>query len=170
MDQIILYVKGAVILFLLLSIFVELVPENSCRKYVRFFAQFILVLSLVSPFFSGNGKESEFMESVRYESFLQNVEEARLNAEKMASQSDKDYMKKYEEKALAEDVRQLAEENDFAVKEIVAEMTESYQIERIYMKIAEPEEKKTETGKETLKKKLIGYYQLREDQIEIECD
>ena len=170
MDQIILYVKGAVILFLLLSIFVELVPENSCRKYVRFFAQFILVLSLVSPFFSGNGKESEFMKAVRYESFLQNVEEARLNAEKMASQSDKDYMKKYEEKALAEDVRQLAEENDFAVKEIVAEMTESYQIERIYMKIAEPEEKKTETGKETLKKKLIGYYQLREDQIEIECD
>lgn len=170
MDQIILYVKGAVILFLLLSIFVELVPENSCRKYVRFFAQFILVLSLVSPFFSGNGKESEFMKSVRYESFLQNVEEARLNAEKMASQSDKDYMKKYEEKALAEDVRQLAEENDFTVKEIVAEMTESYQIERIYMKIAEPEEKKTETGKETLKKKLIGYYQLREDQIEIECD
>ena len=170
MDQIILYVKGAVILFLLLSIFVELVPENSCRKYVRFFAQFILVLSLVSPFFSGNGKESEFMKAVRYESFLQNVEEARLNAEKMASQSDKDYMKKYEEKALAEDVRQLAEENDFTVKEIVAEMTESYQIERIYMKIAEPEEKKTETGKETLKKKLIGYYQLREDQIEIECD
>lgn len=170
MDQIILYVKGAVILFLLLSIFVELVPENSCRKYVRFFAQFILVLSLVSPFFSGNGKESEFMKSVRYESFLQNVEEARLNAEKMASQSDKDYMKEYEEKALAEDVRQLAEENDFTVKEIVAEMTESYQIERIYMKIAEPEEKKTETGKETLKKKLIGYYQLREDQIEIECD
>ena len=170
MDQIILYVKGAVILFLLLSIFVELVPENSCRKYVRFFAQFILVLSLVSPFFSGNGKESEFMKAVRYESFLQNVEEARLNAEKMASQSDKDYMKKYEEKALAEDVRQLAEENDFTVKEIVAEMTESYQIERIYMKIAEPEEKKTETGKETLKKKLIGYYQLREDQIEIDCD
>ena len=170
MDQIILYVKGVVILSLLLSIFVELVPENSCRKYVRFFAQFILVLSLVSPFFSGNGKESEFMKAVRYESFLQNVEEARLNAEKMASQSDKDYMKKYEEKALAEDVRQLAEENDFTVKEIVAEMTESYQIERIYMKIAEPEEKKTETGKETLKKKLIGYYQLREDQIEIECD
>ena len=170
MAQIILYVKGAVILFLLLSIIVELVPENSCRKYVRFFAQFILVLSLVSPFFSGNGKESEFMKAVRYESFLQNVEEARLNAEKMASQSDKDYMKKYEEKALAEDVRQLAEENDFTVKEIVAEMTESYQIERIYMKIAEPEEKKTETGKETLKKKLIGYYQLREDQIEIECD
>ena len=37
MDQIILYVKGVVILSLLLSIFVELVPENSCRKYVRFF-------------------------------------------------------------------------------------------------------------------------------------
>ena len=170
MDQIILYVKGVVILSLLLSIFVELVPENSCRKYVHFFSQFILVLGLVSPFFSGDGRESGFMESIRYESFLQNVEEARLNAEKMVSQSDKDYMKEYEEKALAEDVRQLAEENDFTVKEIVAEMTESYQIERIYMKIAEPEEKKTETGKETLKKKLIGYYQLREDQIEIDCD
>ena len=170
MDQIILYVKGVVILSLLLSIFVELVPENSCRKYVRFFAQFILVLSLVSPFFSGDGKESEFMKSVRYESFLQNVEEARLNAEKMVSQSDKDYMKEYEEKALAEDVRQLAEENDFTVREIVAEMTESYQIDRIYVRIAEPEEKNTETGKETLKEMLIGYYQLHEDQIEIDCD
>lgn len=170
MDQIILYVKGVVILSLLLSIFVELVPENSCRKYVRFFAQFILVLGLVSPFFSGDGRESGFMESIRYESFLQNVEEARLNAEKMVSQSDKDYMKEYEEKALAEDVRQLAEENDFTVREIVAEMTESYQIDRIYVRIAEPEEKNTENGKETLKEMLIGYYQLHEDQIEIEYD
>ena len=92
-------------------------------------------------------------------------------------------MKKYED-AIALDVTQMAQEENFAVKEIAVEMTENYEIKCIRMTLANPVKEGIVIGKvvledgqkkqasedrayKKLKEKLVSYYQLSEEQLDI---
>ena len=97
---------------------------------------------------------------------------------------DNDYYVKKYENALALDMTQMAQEENLAVKEIEVEMTENYEIKCIRMTLTNPvkegivigkvvldEEKTKETSEDgaykKLKEKLVSYYQLSEDQLDI---
>lgn len=47
MNGIFSYLKSYVILFLVLTILLEMVPKAGMQKYIRFFSQMILALSLI---------------------------------------------------------------------------------------------------------------------------
>lgn len=111
------------------------------------------------------------------------MEEVQSDAEKIAYLDNDHYVKKYED-AIALDVTQMAQEENFAVKEIAVEMTENYEIKCIHMTLTNPVKEGIVIGKvvledgqkkqasedgayKKLKEKLVSYYQLSEEQLDI---
>ena len=125
MNGIFSYLKSYVILFLVLTILLEMVPKAGMQKYIRFFSQMILVFGLLYPVLGWMGESDAFLEKIEYQSFLQKMEEVQSDAEKITYLDNDHYVKKYED-AIALDVTQMAQEENFAVKEIAVEMTEMY--------------------------------------------
>ena len=177
MNGIFSYLKSYVILFLVLTILLEMVPKAGMQKYIRFFSQMILVFGLLYPVLGWMG------ESDAFQSFLQKMEEVQSDAEKIAYLDNDHYVKKYED-AIALDVTQMAQEENFAVKEIAVEMTENYEIKCIRMTLTNPVKEGIVIGKvvledgqkkqasedgayKKLKEKLVSYYQLSEEQLDI---
>ena len=128
-------------------------------------------------------KLTAFLEKIEYQSFLQKMEEVQSDAEKITYLDNDHYVKKYED-AIALDVTQMAQEENFAVKEIAVEMTENYEIKCIRMTLTNPvkegivigkvvleDEQKKQTSEDSaykkLKEKLVSYYQLSEEQLDI---
>ena len=164
MNGIFSYLKSYVILFLVLTILLEMVPKAGMQKYIRFFSQMILAFGLLYPVLGWMGESDAFLEKITY---LDNNH----------------YVKKYED-AIALDVTQMAQEENFAVKEIAVEMTENYEIKCIRMTLANPVKEGIVIGKvvledgqkkqasedgayKKLKEKLVSYYQLSEEQLDI---
>ena len=147
MNGIFSYLKSYVILFLVLTILLEMVPKAGMQKYIRFFSQMILVFGLLYPVLGWMGESDAFLEKIEYQSFLQ-------------------------------------KEENFAVKEIAVEMTENYEIKCIRMTLTNPVKEGIVIGKvvledgqkkqasedgayKKLKEKLVSYYQLSEEQLDI---
>lgn len=186
MNGILSYFRSNVILFFVITVLLQLVPKGNLQKYIQFFTSLLLVFGVFYPVLNSMGKSDDFLEKIQYESFLQQLEEISLDAEKIVYVSNDSYIQKYED-AIALDITQMAEEENFAVKEIEVKMTETYQIDRIYMRVKNQakediligkvvlgddtnEEKKAEDGAyRKLKEKLINYYQLSEGQLDIVC-
>lgn len=53
MNGIFSYLKSYVILFLVLTILLEMVPKAGMQKYIRFFSQMILAFGLLYPVLGG---------------------------------------------------------------------------------------------------------------------
>ena len=183
MNGIFSYLKSYVILFLVLTILLEMVPKAGMQKYIRFFSQMILVFGLLYPVLGWMGESDAFLEKIEYQSFLQKMEEVQTDAEKITYLDNDRYVKKYED-AIALDVTQMAQEENFAVKEIAVEMTENYEIKCIRMTLTNPVKEGIVIGKvvledgqkkqasedrayKKLKEKLVSYYQLSEEQLDI---
>ena len=183
MNGIFSYLKSYVILFLVLTILLEMVPKAGMQKYIRFFSQMILAFGLLYPVLGWMGESDAFLEKIEYQSFLQKMEEVQTDAEKITYLGNDHYVKKYED-AIALDVTQMAQEENFAVKEIAVEMTENYEIKCIRMTLANPVKEGIVIGKvvledgqkkqasedsayKKLKEKLVSYYQLSEEQLDI---
>lgn len=183
MNGIFSYLKSYVILFLVLTILLEMVPKAGMQKYIRFFSQMILVFGLLYPVLGWMGESDAFLEKIEYQSFLQKMEEVQSDAEKIAYLDNDHYVKKYED-AIALDATQMAQEENFAVKEIAVEMTENYEIKCIRMTLTNPVKEGIVIGKvvledgqkkqasedgayKKLKEKLVSYYQLSEEQLDI---
>lgn len=182
MDGIVSYLKSYMILFLILTVLLETVPKTDMRKYIRFFSRMILVFGLLYPVFGWAGESDAFLEKIQYQSFLQKLEEENLNAERIAYLGNDFYVKKYKD-AIALDATKIAQDENFTVKEITVDMTENYEIEHICMRLGNPEKEGVVIGKvvfgeekkkkqednsyRRLKEKLISYYQLSEDQLDI---
>ena len=158
MNGIFSYLKSYVILFLVLTILLEMVPKAGMQKYIRFFSQMILVIGLLYPVLGWMGESDAYLDNDLY-------------------------VKKYED-AIALDVTQMAQEENFAVKEIAVEMTENYEIKCIRMPLTTPVKEGIVIGKvvledgqkkqasedgayKKLKEKLVSYYQLSEEQLDI---
>ena len=183
MNGIFSYLKSYVILFLVLTILLEMVPKAGMQKYIRFFSQMILVFGLLYPVLGWMGESDAFLEKIEYQSFLQKMEEVQSDAKKITYLDNDHYVKKYED-AIALDVTQMAQDENFAVKEIAVEMTENYEIKCIRMTLTNPVKEGIVIGKvvledgqkkqasedgayKKLKEKLVSYYQLSEEQLDI---
>ena len=175
------YMKGYLILFFILMVLTE-AAGGHYRKYISFFARMLLVLGLLYPVLNWTGEADMLKQQIEYETFWQQLEEARLYAEKITYQDN--YVKSYED-AIALDMTQMAESYQFAVKEITVTMTKQYEIDRVEMTLSDPEKENIVIGKiewngeeqketqtkeyayQKLKEQLIRYYQLSEEQLDI---
>ena len=173
MNEIFSYLKSYVILFLVLTILLEMVPKAGMQKYIRFFSQMILVFGLLYPVLGWMGESDAFLEKIEYQSFLQKMEEVQSDAEKITYLDNDHYVKKYED-AIALDVTQMAQEENFAVKEIKCiRMTLTNPVREgiVIGKVVLEDEQKKQTSEDSaykkLKEKLVSYYQLSEEQLDI---
>ena len=64
MNGIFSYLKSYVILFLVLTILLEMVPKAGMQKYIRFFSQMILVFGLLYPVLGWMGESDAFLEKI----------------------------------------------------------------------------------------------------------
>lgn len=184
MNALLSYMKSYIVLFLVIMILVQMIPQNHLHKYIHFFARMILVFGLLCPVMDRIGKSDVFLEQIQYETFLQQLEEISTDAEKITYIDNGYYVEKYED-AIEFDIVQMAQNFDFAVKDITVTMTEQYEIKKIRMELGNPSEEGIVIGKVTLqdekekqaqpdeaaykklKEQLIGYYQIPEEQLEI---
>lgn len=178
-----LYVKGFIVLFVVLTVLLHLPPQENYRKYIRFFSELILTMALLSPVLSVFCDSDEFLELIAYEAF---AEELSMVSEDMQhiQYLYADYHKEAYEDAIGEDVKRIAEGYHFKVQEVAVKLSEDYVVEYITLRISEDDaeqvvieqvnvmreeraaDEEPVNGK-GLKAELMTYYQLEEGEIEI---
>ena len=88
------YIKGFLVLFLLIKVLLYFVPKNCFAKYISFFSGVILVLGILNPFLRLFGQEEKFLKSFQY----QDWEEAFLEISKEAEEIQKEGIEQLEKK------------------------------------------------------------------------
>ena len=179
------YVRGFLVLFVLLQLLLYLPPGKTYQKYIRFFAELILTLGLLSPVLSFLYDSEEFLAMIDYEEFTEEVSQVARDMERMEYINNEGYLQEYE-RAIAEDVRLLASQTGeaygYQVQDAQVSLGEDYTITEIRLWIAEqtkaqivigkitPEDddgKETEAVYAGLIQKLSDYYQVDTSAIEI---
>lgn len=188
------YIRGFIALFILMTILVYLVPGENFKKYIRFFSEIILTFGFLFPVLSFICDSDQFLETIRYEEFTENLSELSRDADKIAYIHNDYYIEEYES-AIEEDVKRIAGQYGFAATDVAVHMTEQYTVDHISLSIAEgTEEEKSviekievnvgafsgegtladagnnreESVYAKLKEELVTYYQLDEALIEIQ--
>lgn len=177
------YVRGFIALFLLLMVLLHLPPGKSYQKYIRFFAELILTIALLTPVLSVVCDSEEFLRRIDYEEFTEELEELSKDMQHMEYLYE-DYHKAAYEKAIAEDVKRIAEEQGFFVQEVLVQLSSEYAVEHISLRVTEDEINQVviervvleNTAREEneniicskLRQELMEFYQLDESKIEIQ--
>lgn len=183
------YIRGFIVLFVLLALLLYLPPGKEYQKYIRFFAQLLLVLSILSPFLSIICGDEEFMDKIAYEEFMENLDELSRDTQKIEYMQN-DYYREQYEFAAAQDVKQIAgqelSEYGLCAQDVAVRMGEDYTIEEISVQIKKrdadditvgeilisgDEEGKGEEDEAVyavLRQKLARYYQMEESKIKIQ--
>lgn len=186
------YVRSFITLFVLLGLLLYLPPGKSYQKYIRFFAEMILTISLMSPVMSIFFDSTEFLERIEYAEFMESLSEISRDMEKIEYINNDGYKKEYEE-AIAADVRVVAEKyieeenmasgEESCVQDVEVTLGDDYTVEQMQLWIAKERggeivigqiilqdgsQGETEDEKyAALKKELSGYYQIETDRITI---
>lgn len=179
------YMRGFVVLFVLLVLLTHLTPKSGYQKYVRFFAELILTIGIVSPVLSVFFDDEKFLEQIAYEEFTGNLEEITKDMGRMEYMHKDYYIEEYE-KAIAVDVARMAEDYGFAVGEVKVQLSGEYTVEAIRLLLSDGGEERVviepivigeaeveSRGGETevlyahLVRELMEYYRMEESQIQI---
>ena len=181
MEQFFSYIKSCLVIFLIITVLDHMIPGEKYRKYVQFFSRLVLVMGILYPCLVWSGESDRLLQKIQADAFWQKLEEIQINAENSSFFGTGEVISYYE-KAVEADISQIVLQENMRVKEISVDMTEAYEIEKIRMVVekngeddvvigkividGQPETKEDEAYRE-LKRKLIGYYQLSEDQLEL---
>lgn len=139
------YVKGFIVLFVLLTLLLYLPPGKTYQKYIRFFTELILTIGMLVPFFSNLFNGEEFLALIEYDTFTENLSEVSKDMEQIAYIHNDYYIEEYE-RAIGEDVcmivEPIAEKYGLSVRETKVHMTEKYVIDQVELWIADQTEDK----------------------------
>lgn len=141
MENVIGWIKGIVILFVLLAAFLYLVPNKQYKKYIQFFMEMVIVIAVITPISKVVYANQNFEEMIHYTQFWQEMENAQKDAGKMSFLKT-DYYKKEYEQAIGEDMTQMAQDKGFDVKNIQVSLTNTYDLDRVSMKICKKDDEK----------------------------
>jgi stage III sporulation protein AF len=184
MENVISWIKGIVVLFVLLAAFLYLVPNKQYKKYIQFFMEMIIVIAVITPISKVVYANQDFEEMIHYTQFWQEMENAQKDAGKMSFLKT-DYYKKEYEQAIGEDMTQMAQDKGFAVKNIQVSLTSNYELEKVSMNICKKEDEKQVSIEPVivkgsliantknasvyhdLQEKIKEFYHLKDDQIAI---
>ena len=86
------YIKGYLVLYVVLMILIQMIPREGFRKYIRFFSEMILVIGILTPMLQFFGKEDFFLEKINYEAFMEELEEVSSEAEEIVFTENQEYL------------------------------------------------------------------------------
>ncbi len=178
------FVRDFIVLFVVLMILLQLPTQENYRKYIRFFAELILTMALLSPVLTIFGDSDEFLKMIEYEAFSKELAMVSADMEHIEYLYEDYHREKYEE-VIGEEVKRIAEEYDFCVQEAAVELSEDYKVEHMTLRISERDAKQVVIepveavgavenvvdeeviADRGLKAKLVEYYGVEEKEIEI---
>ena len=82
------YMRGFVILFVLLVLLSYLPPGKQYRKYIRFYAQLLMVLAALRPLFVLFGGKDTFYEKMAYAQCMEKLSEFSRDTQKTDESAD----------------------------------------------------------------------------------
>ncbi len=136
MQSILDWMKGIVILFVVLSALIHLVPREQYKKYVRFFAELVLVIAVIAPVAKVIYRSGDLDELIHYSQFWQEMENQKKDMEKLEFTGEDAYRKEYE-KAIGADITQMAEDKGYPVKSVLVTLNNAYELTQVDLTIGE---------------------------------
>lgn len=136
MQSILDWMKGIVILFVVLSALIHLVPKEQYKKYVCFFAELVLLIAVIAPFSKVICHSRDFDELIHYSQFWQEMENQKKDMEKLEFTGEDAYRREYE-KAIGADITQMAEDKGYKVKAVSVTLNSAYELEKVDLNITE---------------------------------
>ena len=103
------YMRGFVILFVLLVLLSYLPPGKQYRKYIRFYAQLLMVLAALRPLFVLFGGKDTFYEKMAYAQCMEKLSEFSRDTQKIAYLNQDRYRTEYEN-VIAENIREKVDD------------------------------------------------------------
>ncbi|MCI8660522.1 MAG: stage III sporulation protein AF [Lachnospiraceae bacterium] len=116
------WVRNIIVFFLFLTILDNLVPKKSYQKYIRLFAGMVTILLILGPVTGGLGLEERIAHY--YETLMFQYEAEELHKEILGMEQQRlgEMIGQYE-KAVEEDIRQMAEDTGFMVYDCQVEIS-----------------------------------------------
>ncbi len=180
MTAILSHIRNFAVLFLAVTLLISMVPRQQFGKYIRFFAQMVLVLGFLYPILNGLFGSEDFLKLLDEETFSEELEQLALDSGRLTFLQNDYYVAQYED-AAALDVKNKAESYGYPVESVDVELLEDYTIKKISVVLKEDgeeiiigkillSEEEQEEGwneKRELAKILSEYYGVEDDKIVI---
>ncbi|MBR5126999.1 MAG: stage III sporulation protein AF [Roseburia sp.] len=94
--MILAYVKGFLVLFLLIKVLLYFVPKNVFGKYIAFFAGVILVIGMLYPLMQFWGQEEVVLEKLEQEAWEERILKITAEAKQMQDSGKRLMEEKYQ--------------------------------------------------------------------------
>lgn len=130
MERFLAWMKGIVLLFFVFTALLYFVPRNVYKKYIRFFMEMTLILAMIYPLLQAVFKENALEKLLDYDEFWEEMDQIELDAEAFEEEQN-NYYREECEKNIEEELKLLAGEHGYEVKESEVELNSAYEIESI---------------------------------------
>ena len=131
------YMRGFVILFVLLVLLSYLPPGKQYRKYIRFYAQLLMVLAALRPLFVLFGGKDTFYEKMAYAQCMEKLSEFSRDTQKIAYLNQDRYRTEYEN-VIAENIREkvddMLQEYGLGTESVTVELGEDNIMQEIILR------------------------------------
>ena len=182
------WMKGIMLLFVIGNVLLYLVQGRQYEKYVQFFLQLLMVMAVVAPVANVVINKEEFLDTVAYHSFWQDLDNVARDAQKIEF-SNQEYAKTQYEQAVAQSVTELVEQENYTVSQVTVSLSEAYEIEQIWIVLGDKQLAANQEGAERvlieqiritqekpadsyqyakLRERIKDFYQIEAEQILIE--
>ncbi len=166
MQPVFTWMKEFLILYLLLTVLMQLAAAEEYKKYLRFLSGMILLLVLIAPLrrLLGNGGGKELLRS--YDRFWEQLDAA------ASEQADGNKKFSWEgqglsayESAVAADIQAQARQKDIPAAAVSVSLTEDYQIARVRVRLEPLQQEEAAAARKKMAAFLQDTYRLNEGQI-----
>lgn len=181
------YIKGLLALQVVLLLLLYLAPGERYGKYIRFFAELVLLIGLLTPVCEWIYGRDSFLDAIDYETFTESIEQFSRDMEKM-EYGKSEYFKEEYEQAISGEVAMtagnLASAYGCTVAEASVKLTDEYTLQQMTVTLTRESgseqttaaltvkngltEKKWDDTTEALQKELAEFYGLEESDICVE--
>lgn len=165
MQAILDWMKEFLIIYLILTILMQLAAADQYKKYLRFISGIILMFVLLSPvlrFLNGADKPGTIL---NYEEFWERIDGSKQDMQDMEFLRNNRYLQKYEQAAASGIITQAAQQG-IQVRMAKVSMTQDYQIKEVSVWLDDLT-KQEDGGEERLMAFLGQTYGLSREQIVI---
>lgn len=167
MDTILNWMKEFIVVYLILTILMQLCASTPLKKYLRFLSGIILLLVMFSPILHMLGKDGKLEEKVSYETFLEQLDSIQQDAKKLEWLQNDSMIHRYED-AVAADIMRQAKGRQVEVSKIRVVLNGQYEIEQVSVWLPVSISMADRKGaRKKLIKLLQDMYGLGEGQLEV---
>ena len=166
MEHFITWMKGIVLLFFVFTALLYFIPRNTYKKYIRFFMEMMLILSIMYPLLQAVFKENTLENLIHYDEFWQEMDNMKLDAEHFEEEQNAYYLKECEEN-IEEDVKQLMFQHGYEVKSVEVKLNTSYEIEDISLVVEQTAKEQKNEDILLIQQEILNFYQIEENKLQL---